>query len=96
MSELARCREAEAEKKKARTHPKGEGSAVFGELEADEAVYEEARICGGYQSGIYCGEPGINDVRGGYNSRIEEDGEEFDEGIEPEESYNLLAAYRRH
>lgn len=29
------------------THPEGEGSAVFGELEADEAVYKEARICSG-------------------------------------------------
>jgi hypothetical protein len=86
---LARGRD---EKKKTSTHPEGEGCAILGELEADEAVYEEARICSSDQPRVYRGKPRINDVRGGYDARVEEDGEEFDEGVQPEEGYNLFAA----
>ncbi len=39
------------------THPQGQRGTVFSELEPDESIDEQTRVCSGYQTGIHSRKP---------------------------------------
>lgn len=75
-----------------RTHPKTYGGAILIELEANEAVDENAPIKGANSASVHCSEPRVNRMVGRNDGGIEEDGEELDKHVDVEEQDDLLAS----
>jgi hypothetical protein len=73
------------------THPKTLGRAVLGELEADEAVDEQAPEDARAQPDVDGREDRVDGRIGGDDGRVEEDGEHLRDGVQVEEEYDLLA-----
>ena len=68
-------------------------SAIFVELEADEAVDEETGAEGGGEAVLHGGEVGVGARAGRDDARIEDKGREGQEDVDVEEGCDFFAAY---